>query len=214
MHCCSPELHRRTDLRLANLPVSEAEKSRLKEALMSSVQRVVQEQDDRVRSDVREKVANVVAMVDPAARVAAVDDYVALAKTDLKQASHTWDSIQGTTSCGRIAFAKARDDVISAFNEGVESLKSIFTSLDMYNNALSKLNDEAHHMLFMAHNDVSTLFTDGVRSLEQRRKFIEEYIGIEKKLVPTQNPKLTSVLMCLCVSLVILWILCKGTSCR
>ena len=135
------ELHRRTDLLLANLPVSEAEKSRLKEALMSSVQRFVQEHDERVRTEVGAKVEEVVAMVDPDARVAAVDAYLALAKTDIKQASHTWDSIQGTTSCGRIAFAKARDDVVSAFNEGVESLKSIFTSLEMYNDALSKLND-------------------------------------------------------------------------
>ena len=60
----------------------------------------------------------------------------------------------------------------------------------MYGNALSKLNAEGHRMLFLANDDASTLSRDVVKSLEQRRNFIQQYIvNTEKMLVPTQGPQ-------------------------
>ena len=184
------EVHRRIELLLFSLPVSDRQKGLLKDSLLGAIQGFAERQDALICDELRRKFSNAVDMLDPAARVASVAGNVAAVQAELQQAARTWDAIQGTTSCGRIAFARARDGVIASFTAGVAKLEEIFSALDMYNNALSKLNAEGHHMLFLANDDASTLSRDVVKSLEQRRNFIQQYIvNTEKMLVPTQGPQ-------------------------
>ena len=106
----------------------------------------------------------------------------------LQQVRQTWDAIQGTTSCGRIAFAKARDPGITAFHEGIGQLTEIYSTRMVYEKALEQLNDEAHQLLTLAHDDATALSSNRVRDIDERRKFVQDYIrALDNRLVPTQG---------------------------
>ena len=144
--------------------------------------------DARVHMEMKDRYVTAMEMIDTEARINTAKNQVEQVQACLQQAKQTWDAIQGTTSCGRIAFAKARDSVITAFHEGIGQLTEIYSTRMVYEKALEQLNDEAHQLLTLAHDDATALSSNRVRDIDERRKFVQDYIrALDNRLVPTQG---------------------------
>ena len=97
-------------------------------SLWEVVQNFVERYDSEVYHEVQQKFGEAIAYIDPDARFAAIDSYVLQAQQAIILSIQKWDAMQGAAASGRVAFAKARDAVITAYHAAVEKLTDSFSA--------------------------------------------------------------------------------------
>lgn len=158
-------------------------------SLWEVVQNFVERYDSEVYHEVQQKFGEAIAYIDPDARFAAIDSYVLQAQQAIILSVQKWDAMQGAAASGRVAFAKARDAVITAYHAAVEKLTDSFSARQTLEHTLSLLNESSQVMLQQAQGDLSLLSVTKINELEGKRKFVLDQLkNLDQRMVSTSGP--------------------------
>ena len=178
------------DRHIAELTMLAPEGSRevLKDNLWFHIQGFVERYDAEVFAEVKGRFGEAISYIDPAARFAVIDSYVLKAGQEVLSAIQQWDAMQGSASSGRVSYAKARDDVVTAFTNKVSKLTDTFTSKKMLEDTLEMVSQDSQYMLQRAQYDLSLLSVERISAIDQKRKFLQDQIRtIDAQLTNVQG---------------------------